>query len=66
MSPMAVAQYLPAGKAIFDIIVMDEKPHSCAPKKPWGAHLARQQLVVVGDPKQLPPTKLSSQRQWRG
>lgn len=55
MSPMAVAQYLPAGKVHFDIIVMDEASQM-RPEEALGAISRGSQLVVVGDPKQLPPT----------
>ena len=54
MSPLSVAQYLPVDAA-FDLVVFDE-----ASQMPvWDAIgvIARgKQLVVVGDPKQLPPT----------
>ena len=55
MSPMAVAQYLPAGKVHFDIVVMDEASQM-RPEEALGAISRGAQLVVVGDPKQLPPT----------
>lgn len=55
MSPMAVAQYLPAGKVRFDLIVMDEASQ-IRPEEALGAIARGSQLVVVGDPKQLPPT----------
>lgn len=55
MGPMSVAQYLAPGKITFDLVVMDEasqiKPHDAL-----GAVARGRQLVVVGDPKQLPPT----------
>ncbi len=54
MSPLSVAQYLDA-KAKFDVVIFDE-----ASQVPvWdavGAIARGKQLVVVGDPKQLPPT----------
>ncbi|WP_236709384.1 DUF4011 domain-containing anti-phage protein Hhe [Pseudomonas sp. Leaf127] len=55
MSPMAVAQYLPAGKVHFDIVIMDEASQ-VRPEEALGAISRGSQLVVVGDPKQLPPT----------
>ena len=55
MSPMSVAQYLEAGKHEFDIIVMDEASQ-IRPEEALGAIGRAKQLVVVGDPKQLPPT----------
>ena len=55
MSPLSVAQYLDAGYAPFDLVVFDEASQITV----WDAvgTIARgRQLVVVGDPKQLPPT----------
>jgi very-short-patch-repair endonuclease len=56
MSPMSVAQYLPADAAAFDLVVFDEA--SQIPT--WdaiGAVGRGRQVIVVGDPKQLPPTR---------
>ncbi len=55
MSPLSVAQYLDAGHAQFDLVVFDEASQIPV----WdavGAIARGKQLVVVGDPKQLPPT----------
>ncbi|MFO0520472.1 MAG: DUF4011 domain-containing protein [bacterium] len=55
MSPLSVAQYLDAGYAPFDLVVFDEASQITV----WdavGAIARGRQLVVVGDPKQLPPT----------
>lgn len=55
MSPLSVAQYLDAAHAQFDLVVFDEASQIPV----WDAVgvIARgKQLVVVGDPKQLPPT----------
>ena len=55
MSPLSVAQFLPAGTRKFDIVVFDEASQLST----WDAVgvLARgRQAVIVGDPKQLPPT----------
>lgn len=55
MSPLSVAQYLDASYAPFDLVVFDEASQIPV----WDAVgvIARgKQLVVVGDPKQLPPT----------
>lgn len=55
MSPLSVAQYLDAGFAPFDMVVFDEASQIPV----WdavGAIARGKQLVVVGDPKQLPPT----------
>lgn len=61
MSPMAVAQYLPVSKVHFDIIVMDEASQM-RPEEALGAISRGSQLVVVGDPKQLPPTSFFSRQ----
>lgn len=55
MSPMSVAQYLEPGQFEFDIVVMDEASQ-IKPQEALGAIARANQLVVVGDPKQLPPT----------
>ena len=55
MSPLSVAQYLPPDAAPFDLIVFDEASQIPV----WDAIgvIARgRQLIVVGDPKQMPPT----------
>ena len=55
MSPMSVAQYLDADHPQFDLVVFDEASQIPV----WDAvgALARgAQAVIVGDPKQLPPT----------
>lgn len=55
MSPMSVAQYLEPGSHEFDLIVMDEASQ-IRPEEALGAIGRARQLVVVGDPRQLPPT----------
>ncbi|MGR9107782.1 MAG: DUF4011 domain-containing anti-phage protein Hhe, partial [Gammaproteobacteria bacterium] len=55
MGPMSVAQYLAPGKISFDLVVMDEASQ-IKPQDALGAIARGNQLVVVGDPKQLPPT----------
>ncbi len=55
MGPMSVAQYLELGALEFDIVVMDEASQ-LRPEDAIGAAARGKQLVVVGDPKQLPPT----------
>ena len=55
MSPMSVAQYLEPGNYNFDIIIMDEASQ-IRPEDALGAIARGTSLVVVGDPKQLPPT----------
>jgi very-short-patch-repair endonuclease len=55
MGPMSVSQYLAPGKISFDLVVMDEASQ-IKPQDALGAVARGGQLVVVGDPKQLPPT----------
>ena len=55
MGPMSVAQYLKPGDVHFDLVVMDEASQ-IKPQDALGAIARGSQLVVVGDPKQLPPT----------
>jgi very-short-patch-repair endonuclease len=55
MSPLSVAQYLSPDTAIFDLVVFDEASQITT----WdaiGAIARGKQVVMVGDPKQLPPT----------
>jgi len=55
MSPLSVAQYLAGGDPGFDVVIFDEA--SQLPSEDAVGAIARgRQLVVVGDPKQLPPT----------
>lgn len=59
MSPLSVAQYLDSNHPPFDLVVFDEASQISV----WDAVgvIARgKQLVVVGDPKQLPPTNFFS------
>jgi len=55
MSPMSVAQFLEPGKHHFDVIIMDEASQ-IQPDDALGAIARANQLIVVGDSKQLPPT----------
>jgi len=55
MGPLSVAQYLSHGTLEFDIVVMDEASQ-LRPEDALGAVIRGKQLIVVGDPKQLPPT----------
>jgi hypothetical protein len=59
MGPQAVAQFLEPGHLHFDIVVMDEASQ-LRPEEAIGAIARGSQLVVVGDPKQLPPTSFFS------
>lgn len=55
MGPMAVAQYLEPGAMQFDMVVIDEASQ-LTPEEAIGAFGRAKQVIVVGDPKQLPPT----------
>lgn len=55
MGPLSVAQYLAPGAVQFDLVVMDEASQ-LKPEEALGAIARGKQLIVVGDPKQLPPT----------
>ncbi len=55
MSPLSVAQFLPPGELTFDIVIMDEASQ-IRPEDALGTIARARQVVVVGDPKQLPPT----------
>lgn len=55
MSPLSVAQYLPPDAEPFDLVIFDEASQIT----PWdavGAIARGRQVVVAGDPKQMPPT----------
>lgn len=55
MSPMSVAQYIEAGGMKFDLVIFDEA--SQMPTCEAVGTIARGgSIIVVGDPKQLPPT----------
>jgi very-short-patch-repair endonuclease len=55
MSPLTVAQHLDASQPGFDLVIFDEASQLPA-EDAIGAISRAKQLVVVGDPKQLPPT----------
>ena len=55
MSPISVAQFLAPGTIVFDTIIFDEASQ-VRPEDALGALLRGQQLIVMGDTKQLPPT----------
>ncbi|CAM5778226.1 hypothetical protein CCAE64S_00091 [Castellaniella caeni] len=55
MSPLSVAHYLPPDQAPFDVVIFDEASQITT----WdavGAIARGRQAIIVGDPKQLPPT----------
>ncbi len=55
MSPISAAQYLEPSRAPFDLVVFDEASQlpTC---KAVGALARGENAVIVGDPKQMPPT----------
>jgi hypothetical protein len=55
MSPLSLAKFLPAGSVEFDVAIIDEASQ-VKPEDALGGLLRAKQIVVVGDPKQLPPT----------
>ncbi|HEX5243636.1 MAG TPA: AAA domain-containing protein [Tepidisphaeraceae bacterium] len=55
MSPLSVAQFLKPTGLRFDLVVIDEASQM-RPEEALGAIARGGQLVVVGDPMQLPPT----------
>ncbi len=56
MSPLSVAQFLTPGHMSFDLLVMDEASQ-IEPVDALGAIARCRQVVVVGDERQLPPTR---------
>jgi very-short-patch-repair endonuclease len=56
MSPLSIAQFLEPGAVGFDLLVIDEASQ-VQPVDALGAIARCKQIVVVGDSKQLPPTK---------
>ena len=56
MSPMSVAQFLPPGSIEFDRLLIDEASQ-VQPIDALGAIARTRQIVVVGDERQLPPTR---------
>ncbi len=59
MTPLAVAQFLPPGAINFDLVIMDEASQ-INPEDAWGAIARGNQLVIVGDQKQMPPSDFFS------
>lgn len=60
MSPLTVAQYLQPGQLSFDLVVIDEASQM-RPEDSLGGIARAEQIVVVGDPQQLPPTSFFQQ-----
>ena len=55
MSPLSVAQYLDPEAIGFDVLIIDEASQ-LRPEEALGAIARSNQIIIVGDPKQLPPT----------
>ncbi len=55
MSPLSVAQFLPAKGPRFDLVVFDEASQICT-HDAIGALARGEQAIIVGDSRQLPPT----------
>lgn len=56
MSPLSVAQFLPADTSLFDVVVFDEASQITVPDA-IGAIARGRRCIVVGDPRQMPPTR---------
>lgn len=59
MSPDSVAQFLPPGKITFDIVVFDEASQIVTADA-VGAMGRAKSVVIVGDSKQMPPTRFGA------
>lgn len=59
MSPMSVAQYLSLTQDKFDLVIFDEASQMPT-SEAVGAIARGKALIVVGDPKQMPPTSFFS------
>ncbi len=59
MSPLSVAQFLDMKPGLFDLVIFDEASQMETPDA-IGAIARANQTVIVGDPKQLPPTSFFS------
>lgn len=55
MSPLSVAQFLDMEPGLFDLVIFDEASQMETPDA-IGAIARGRQTIIVGDPKQLPPT----------
>ncbi len=61
MSPMSIAQYLPPDGKQFDVVIFDEASQITVCDA-IGAIARAKQAIIVGDPKQLPPTSFFGKR----
>src|SRR5690606_35374326 len=59
MSPISVAQYVDINQEPFDLVIFDEASQlpTC---EAVGAIARAKQIIIVGDPKQMPPTNFFS------
>ena len=64
MSPLSIAQYIEPGALEFDILLIDEASQ-VRPVDALGAIARARQIIVVGDDKQLPPTRFFT-REFEG
>lgn len=55
MSPLSVSQFIDPSQEPFDLMIMDEASQ-ILPEDSLGAIARAKQVVIVGDPNQLPPT----------
>jgi superfamily I DNA and/or RNA helicase/very-short-patch-repair endonuclease len=55
MSPLSVAQLLPEKQIKFDVVIMDEASQM-RPEDAVGSIARARQVIIVGDPKQMPPS----------
>ena len=65
MSPLSIAQYLPPDHSLFDLVIFDEASQITT----WdavGAIARARQTIIVGDPKQLPPTNFFGRNEDEG
>jgi very-short-patch-repair endonuclease len=65
MSPLSIAQFLPADQPLFDLVIFDEASQIA----PWDAigSIARgKQVVIAGDPRQMPPTNFFNRGETAG
>lgn len=62
MSPMSVAQYLGNKNMTFDVVIFDEASQ-VVPADSLGTLMRGSQAVIMGDSKQLPPTKFFERRE---
>ena len=65
MSPLQVAEMIPAGTELFDVVIFDEASQ-IPPAEAMGALARAKQAVVAGDDRQLPPTSFFRSQEGEG